>query len=94
MGLIRYKIVVTGTVQGVGFRYATKKQAKALGIKGYVKNTYDGNVEIEAEADESKLQLFIKWCHIGPPMANVKMVNTSVINTTKGYTNFDIKASF
>jgi acylphosphatase len=49
-------LIVKGTVQGVGFRYYTRRLADSLGLSGYVKNLADGNVEIEAEGDKQSLQ--------------------------------------
>ncbi|MDD5492398.1 MAG: acylphosphatase [bacterium] len=48
-------IIVKGMVQGVGFRYFTRRLADSLGLSGYVKNLPDGNVEIEAEGDKQSL---------------------------------------
>lgn len=46
--LVRKHIVVTGLVQGVGFRYFTVTQARRLGVQGWVRNCRDGSVELEA----------------------------------------------
>ncbi len=51
----RIRVLYTGIVQGVGFRYTTREIARHLGISGWVKNLRDGRVEIIAEADEALL---------------------------------------
>lgn len=67
----RVHIVVEGLVQGVGFRWFVSRRAEATGIKGWVRNLYNGNVEIEAEADRSLLEEFIKEVKVGPRSAHV-----------------------
>ena len=67
-------ITISGRVQGVGFRYAARNIARNIGIKGYAKNLYNGNVFIEAEADEKSLYGFVDWCHKGPDHAFVEKV--------------------
>lgn len=49
----------SGSVQGVGFRFTSEELAASLGITGWVKNLYDGRVEILGEGDEKKLQAFL-----------------------------------
>jgi acylphosphatase len=67
-----YRIYVKGRVQGVGFRYSAVREAKRRGIKGFVKNQYDGSVYIEAEGSQEQLLDFVEWCRRGP--GNVKSV--------------------
>lgn len=64
-------MVVEGLVQGVGFRWFVARRAEALGITGWVRNLYSGNVEIEAEGDRSLLEEFIKQVKVGPRSARV-----------------------
>lgn len=69
-----FRIIVTGKVQGVGFRYSAKISALKLNITGYVRNLPDGSVYIEAEGTESMLSEFISWCNTGPARAIVRKV--------------------
>lgn len=55
---ISRKFILKGRVQGVGFRFFATKSANALGIKGTVKNLTNGNVEIFAKGEESKIEQF------------------------------------
>lgn len=82
-----YKITVNGRVQGVGFRYSTLREARRLGICGFVRNMPDGSVYIEAEASEEVLKNFVKWCEQGPGF--VSSVHTSAWPPA-GYTGFYI----
>jgi acylphosphatase len=61
-----YKIHVNGYVQGVGFRWSAVRVANKYGIKGFVKNMYDGSVYIEAEGSRKQLKDFVGWCKKGP----------------------------
>lgn len=71
----RVRIIVTGRVQGVGFRAATAHAAAECGIDGWVANCSDGSVEIEAQCREQQpLAQFIAWCHRGPRWARVDSV--------------------
>ncbi len=70
-------INVFGRVQGVGFRYYTEREARRLGISGYVQNRPDGSVYIEAEGEENDMEAFIEWCRSGPPYARVRKIEIS-----------------
>jgi acylphosphatase len=68
----RVIIVVSGRVQGVGFRYSTQQMARQMGLSGYVKNQADGTVYIEAQGPSAVILNFIHWCLSGPPHAEVE----------------------
>jgi acylphosphatase len=70
-------LVIKGKVQGVFFRASTKDKAKELGIKGWVKNMPDGNVEVLAAGNKDQLENFIEWCRRGPTQAIVSDVVVS-----------------
>ncbi len=65
------KIIVSGRVQGVGFRHQTYQEAIDYGIHGFVKNQLDGTVLIEAEGDKTNIDMFIEWCKHGPSLSRV-----------------------
>ena len=65
------RLTIKGKVQGVFYRATAKDVADLLGIKGWVKNLSDNNVEITATASGETLQKFINWCKQGPPKARV-----------------------
>ena len=90
MKKIHYKIYVRGNVQGVGYRWSTVRQARALGITGYVKNMPDGSVCIEAEGRLDNLDEFIDWCRIGPGAAYVEKVEVQQYPLLN-YTDFRIE---
>ena len=90
--LERWRLVVRGTVQGVGYRQACRRRATDLGLAGWVRNCGDGSVEVQAEGPEQSLTELRVWCEQGPPQARVASVLTSRIATT-GSDWFEIRPS-
>jgi len=82
-------INITGKVQGVFFRASTKAVADQMGVKGLVKNEKDGSVYIEAESNETTLQMFLEWCKEGPDKSIVENVEVKD-GELKNYRNFEI----
>jgi acylphosphatase len=72
--MARLRLVVSGRVQGVGFRFAATDEANTLGIAGWVRNLASGEVEIEAEGREDRLKMLTAWARLGPPAAHVSKV--------------------
>ena len=70
-------LLVQGKVQGVFFRASAKDVAESLDLKGWVKNTPAGEVELMACGDTDKVQDFIAWCKKGPPRAVVTKVQVT-----------------
>ncbi|HEX2788290.1 MAG TPA: acylphosphatase [Ignavibacteria bacterium] len=87
----RYAITVKGLVQGVGFRYFTLKKAVSYGLKGYVRNLHNGNVEIEVEGDEGLINDFMKDLKIGPRSSKVADLVVLELELTGKYEEFEIK---
>ena len=67
--------VVSGTVQGVGFRYWTARKADGLDLAGYARNLFDGTVEVEAEGPEPAVDAMMTFIRTGPPSATVTDVS-------------------
>lgn len=86
----RLRIIVEGRVQGIGFRYFVQREATKLGINGFVRNLYDGKVEIEAEATPTNLQHFADECKKGPNLARVENYLQSELPPW-GYKTFRIR---
>ena len=72
--MTRIKITVYGRVQGVGFRYHTRKKAQELGLTGYVTNKPDHTVEIVADGSDEQIRSLVEWAKVGPERANVKRI--------------------
>lgn len=78
-------LCISGKVQGVFFRATAKEVAEKLGVKGWIKNTWDDDVEAMATGSEEAVQKFIEWCWVGPRKAEVE----NVIVTKKEETPFE-----
>lgn len=85
-----YRVVIKGKVQGVSYRFNTLIKAQKLGLNGYVKNAFNGDVELEAEGNEDSINKLISWCQVGPPLAVVTEVIAEEV-AIKNYTSFEIK---
>ena len=78
----RVRAIISGRVQGVGYRAATATEARRLGIHGWVKNRSDGAVELEAEGPDDKVGALLGWCEYGPPSAQVTKVSVEELSAT------------
>ena len=83
-------IIISGMVQGVGFRYAALHAARTLGIRGFVRNLENGDVYLEAEGKKKMLDMFIQWCENGPVHARVDRVSVSE-SEYKDFKGFEIR---
>jgi acylphosphatase len=76
MALKQLQIMVRGRVQGVFFRASAQREAKRLGLCGWVRNRPDGSVEILAEGEEVAIRDLCSWAQKGPGAARVERVDT------------------
>ena len=72
----RINLVIRGRVQGVYFRASAQREARRLGLTGWVKNRADGSVEVLAEGEEDQVKDFLSWAQHGPSTARVDKVDT------------------
>lgn len=77
--ITRYKVKVTGRVQGVGFRHFCRDQAEHLGVTGWVRNEPDGSVTLECQSNENSLSRFENIIHKGPRFSKVEQINKKKI---------------
>jgi len=87
----RLHAIVNGRVQGVGFRFFVLKQAVALGLTGWVRNTPDGMVEVQAEGDSSSQEELLAALREGPNAAYVRDVKWHYSHATGEFSDFDIR---
>jgi len=87
----RLRAIVKGRVQGIFFRANAEKMALKLGLKGFVCNTPDGDVEVVAEGLKEVLDEFLKWCAKGPELAHVDSVETEFEDATGEFETFSIR---
>ena len=88
---IAKKFVISGRVQGVGYRFFAERWAGQLGICGYVKNLWDGTVEVYAVGDAVSLEQFKLRLAEGPGASRVSGVSESDEAVDKRYTRFMIE---
>jgi acylphosphatase len=83
--------VVSGRVQGVGFRYATVDAAVRIGVRGWVRNMRDGRVEIVAEGSRDQLGELVAWCRRGPTLARVSSVEHAEVAGDEELAGFQVR---
>lgn len=71
---VRRRVVVSGRVQGVGFRAAVERAARSRGVAGWVRNRPDGTVEAVLEGEEDAVSALLRVCREGPRLAAVAHV--------------------
>ena len=84
------KAIVSGLVQGVGFRYYIYREAKKLGVNGYARNLPSGQVEIMASGEKGMVDELIKAARIGPSFASVSGVAVEEVSDDETFNNFNI----
>ncbi|MCW3995101.1 MAG: acylphosphatase [Candidatus Bathyarchaeota archaeon] len=77
MAKIRAHVFVSGRVQGVFFRQATKRQAQNHGVTGWVRNLPDWRVEAVFEGEETAVRALVDFCHHGPSSARVDNIEVN-----------------
>jgi acylphosphatase len=88
---IRLQAVVEGRVQGVGFRYFVEEEAVLLDLKGWVRNRWDGTVEVVAEGERQILEKFLAILRRGPRPALVTDVQVIWLPATGEFNRFQIR---
>lgn len=73
---VRYRVKVSGRVQGVWYRESCRRQAQAVGVSGWVRNSPDGTVEAAVEGEPSSVAQLLAWMRSGPPRAAVTGLET------------------
>ena len=89
--MIARRAIVSGRVQGVGFRFFTEDAAAREGINGWVRNVPDGRVEIEAEGEAEAIERFEHRIRHGPPGARVERVEVTDGVTSHHNTGFTVR---
>ncbi len=82
---------VSGLVQGVFFRAATREQARRLGVTGWVRNLPDGRVEVLACGDRDRLDALLEWLREGPPHASVSAVDVEWREACEDHPDFEVR---
>jgi acylphosphatase len=90
-GIKRVRVIVRGRVQGVAFRYYAVDRARELGVRGWVRNLYSGEVEALVEGDRPDVEQMISWLRTGPSLAHVTDMTVTEERPVPGeYSGFTI----
>ena len=82
---------VTGRVQGVGYRFATQRIARALDVHGWVRNLPDGTVEVRAQGESSAVADLVSFLNTGPFGAQVRSVDSTDRPIDPSLTGFEVR---
>lgn len=83
--------MVSGRVQGVNFRQSAQREARRLGLSGWVRNQPDGAVETVAEGPRASLERFLAYLNDGPPAAMVTDVEATWSAATGEFGGFAVR---
>lgn len=88
---VKAEIIVSGLVQGIGFRYFVYSKAQSLGLKGYTKNLFSGEVFTVVEGERYLVEELIDYIKIGPSRSHVKSHSVNWFEYKNEFTTFEIK---
>jgi acylphosphatase len=88
----RIAATVSGQVQGVGFRWFVVREARGLGVTGWVANAADGSVRLEAQGDREAVGRLLELLREGPPGSRVQRVESGEMETLDGEDRFAIRS--
>jgi acylphosphatase len=88
--MVRYRVLVSGLVQGVSFRDACRRAAERQGVSGWVRNLPDGSVEAVFEGSAEAVDALVEWSRHGPRFATVQDVRVQA-EPPEGTTGFQIR---
>ncbi|HBT83794.1 MAG: acylphosphatase [Desulfuromonadales bacterium GWD2_61_12] len=91
MAKVRAAVVIMGEVQGVSFRYFTRRVALQQRVCGWVRNLPGGEVEALFEGEETDVRTVLDWCRRGPDAARVDAVRVEMRIYTGEFANFEIR---
>jgi acylphosphatase len=88
--VVRRRAIVSGEVQGVGFRANARAEARRLGLGGFARNRPDNTVEVEIEGPDAAVSAMVRWLRRGPRWASVDSVTVTEVEP-RGSAGFDIR---
>ncbi|MEP6945643.1 MAG: acylphosphatase [Acidobacteriota bacterium] len=84
-------LIISGEVQGVGYRFFAQRSAARYQVRGYIRNLQDGRVEAHVEGSPTDVEAFKMDLAAGPKQSHVQQIEELVIDPTGLYSNFRIE---
>lgn len=89
--MIRVRVIISGNVQGVGFRMFVFRKARELGVTGWVKNMFSGQIEAVLEGEEVAVDKLVEECQRGPILSKVHQTQVIPETPTGRFREFEIR---
>jgi acylphosphatase len=89
--MVRARLLISGIVQGVGYRWSCRREAQGLGLTGWVRNLADGRVEALVQGTREQVERLIRWCYRGPEEARVSDIVVSYEEASDEFRDFGIR---
>ncbi len=89
--MVRARLLISGVVQGVGYRYSCRREAQGRGLDGWVRNLPDGRVEALLQGTKEQVEGMIKWCYRGPSEARVSDIAVAYEDAADDLRGFGIR---
>ncbi|MBI3855294.1 MAG: acylphosphatase [Planctomycetes bacterium] len=89
--MVRARLLISGIVQGVGYRWSCRREAQGLGLTGWVRNLPDGRVEALLQGTREQVEQMIKWCYRGPEESRVSDIAVSYEEGPEEFRDFGIR---
>jgi acylphosphatase len=89
--MVRARLLISGIVQGVGYRWSCNREARSLGLTGWVRNLPDGRVEAVVQGPRDQVERLIKWCYRGPSEAQVSDIAVTYEDALEDFPDFGIR---
>ena len=89
--MVRAHLLISGTVQGVGYRWSCRREAQGIGLTGWVRNLPDGRVEAVLQGTREQIERMIKWCYRGPEEARVSDIAVAYEEAADEFRDFGIR---
>ena len=89
--MVRARLLISGIVQGVGYRWSCNREARSIGLTGWVRNLPDGRVEAVLQGTREQVERMIKWCYRGPSEAQVSDIAVTYEDALEDFRDFGIR---
>ena len=89
--MVRARLFISGTVQGVGYRWSAHREAASRGLRGWVRNLDDGRVEALVQGPKEEVEAMVAWCFRGPSGASVSGIDVRHEDAKDDLQGFEVR---